>query len=102
MFEMHLSVSDFSFFRVVLTSTLVSPDRWVLKYNAGDLLVTGGTFWEVEGNVYATGGKILQQLARSRLGLIGFSFCVPPITFTIKMFFIVVFNEYISIMHLKK
>ena len=81
-------------------STLVSPDRWV-KYNAGNLLVTGGTFWEVGGNVYPTGGKILQQLAQSRFGLIGFSFRVPPITFIIKMLFIVIFNECISIMHNK-
>ena len=39
----------------------MSPGPWV-KYDAGNLLVMGGTFWEVRGNVYATGGKILQQL----------------------------------------
>ena len=77
-------------------STLVSPDPWV-KYNAGNLLVTGGTFWEVGGNIYAVGGKILQELGRSQFELIGFSFCVRPITFIIKMSFIVAFNKHIYI-----
>lgn len=76
-----------------------------MKYNAGNLLVTGGTFWEVGGNIYAVGGKILQELGRSQFELIGFSFCVRPITFIIKMSFIVAFNKhiyiYISIIHKK-
>jgi hypothetical protein len=73
----------------------VSPP-WV-KYNAGNFLVTAGTFWEVGGNVYAMGGKILQQLGRSRYKLIGFLFCVPPITFITEIFFIVVFNKHTHI-----
>jgi hypothetical protein len=83
------------YFRLIFVpfrqNTLAPPGPWK-NHDTGDILVIGGTFWDVRGNVYVAEGMISQPIEVDSISL-GLHSASPTILLSKCSFLIVIFYK---------